>query len=265
MKLLLFVLLSRLGVNALFRRLNRGRIKILVYHNVTPGGRGFTNSIDPSAFDAQLRHIKTHYAPVALTQDGAWRGYDPNRVNVLITFDDGFINNYEVVLPLLRKHSLPACFFLVASCVREGRVPGFDKRYMRPSDDMSAYRTVDPAMARDMMASGMTIGSHSLDHRDFSTLSDDVAVRDAEDSQRQLSELLQTPVGTLALPWGRSTAGQCARLRQSFVRILTTDHGFNGLDDWLLRRNEVAGTYHMFATACGSLDWLTGRVAVNRR
>src|SRR4051812_35133395 len=60
-KPLFFLLLDLFGFNALFRRLNRGKIKVLLYHNITPSGRGFDFAISPEEFDAHLRYLKRHY------------------------------------------------------------------------------------------------------------------------------------------------------------------------------------------------------------
>lgn len=256
MKRVVLVLLSWMGVNALFRRLNRGRIKILMYHNVTPKRAGFRNTVTPSEFEAQLAHLKAHYSVIGLTQEGAWTDLDPCRVNVLITFDDAFINNHTFAAPLLRKNGLTACFFLIATCAEEGAVPHFADRYAANTTDSLCYRTVTVAQAKEMLAMGMTIGSHSMDHRDFSSMPDNDALRDGIESRERLGDLLGVRVGLFAFPWGKFAPNQPEQLRTIFAKIMTTQRGFNLPSDWLLRRNEVADTYQMRAATSGSLDWL---------
>ena len=120
LKALAYQIASYGGFNALCRQWNRGRIKTLIYHNVLPESSAFPYALTPDEFERHLEVIKKCYNPVWLNEDGEIVGMRPDRVNVLITFDDGFINNYEYVFPLLVKHGLKATFFLIVSCVREG-------------------------------------------------------------------------------------------------------------------------------------------------
>ena len=143
LKALAYQIASYGGFNALCRQWNRGRIKTLIYHNVLPESSAFPYALTPDEFERHLEVIKKCYNPVWLNEDGEIVGMRPDRVNVLITFDDGFINNYEYVFPLLVKHGLKATFFLIVSCVREGAVPRIADRYTSPGVDQceKIYRT----------------------------------------------------------------------------------------------------------------------------
>lgn len=257
--------LELLGINALFRRANRGRIKTLMYHSISPdGSKLFPNANFATDFSRQLAHLQRHYSVIGVGQDGSWRGYDPNRVNVLLTFDDGFRDNYEIAVPLLKKYRFPGCFFLISCCLPEGASPAFAAKYAGKGGDLSRYTTVTGAQARDMLASGMTIGSHGDRHKDYSTISFDAGLADAMLSKRKLAEAVGCEVALLAFPWGRHHHGQPEFLYGCYRRIFTTEHGFNHPEDRLLRRNEAAGLSHMRAAASGSLDFFA-RLARMRR
>ena len=255
MKTLFFLALDWLGINALFRRRNRGKIKVLLYHNVTPGGRGFDFAIGPEEFDSQLRHLKSRYNVLGIAQSGAWRGYRPDRVNVLITFDDGFSNNLEVAAPILVRHGISALFFLIVDCLETGAPPPFVEKYGRDSSDLTGYRTLDTQGAMALIRFGMTIGSHSLAHRDFSAMEDGEAEADAKDARQKLEALLGCEVALFAFPWGKHRPGQEARLASLHRRVFLTKHGFAGPEDRVLPRNEVAGSAHLRAAASGALDF----------
>ncbi len=92
----------------------RGRLSILIYHRVLaqpdplPGG-----DIDATTFD-QLMAVLKLYCNVLPLSEAVERLYTsqlPPRA-VCITFDDGYADNVEVALPVLRKHNLPATFFI---------------------------------------------------------------------------------------------------------------------------------------------------------
>jgi peptidoglycan/xylan/chitin deacetylase (PgdA/CDA1 family) len=247
-----------LGINRLFRHINRGRIKVLLYHHVIAGTSVFHEAVTTNEFHAHLRHLRRRYNVIGLDQNGEWIGYEPTRVNVLVTFDDGFIGNVSTVLPILLEHGVSALFFLIAECAHSGAPPAFANKY---ADTASAeLRTVGPREIRTMFDAGMRIGSHSLSHRDFRTLSDEDALDDARRSRSLLEEIAGASVGTFAFPWGHRRIGHDELVATVYRRIFTTDHGFCGVDDTVIPRNEVQSLSHMDAAASGSLDFFRARL-----
>ena len=95
-----------MGVNGALAHWNCGKIRALIYHNVVPDTTKFPYALTPAEFERQIVLIKKKYNPVHLDESGAIVGSAPDRINVLITFDDGFINNYEYVFRILVKHGL---------------------------------------------------------------------------------------------------------------------------------------------------------------
>lgn len=85
-------------------------------------------SATTDGFDAHLAHLKKSYD--VLAPEEAVRiatGQTRPRSGVVITFDDGYIDNYETAFPVLKKHGLSAMFFLTTSCVGTGFVPWWDR------------------------------------------------------------------------------------------------------------------------------------------
>ena len=120
-----------MGVNGALAHWNRGKIRALIYHNVVPDTTAFPYALTPAEFERQIVLIKKKYNPVHLDESGAIVGFARDKINVLITFDDGFINNYEYVFPILVKHGLKATFFLIVDCVETGATPVIAERYSR--------------------------------------------------------------------------------------------------------------------------------------
>jgi glycosyltransferase involved in cell wall biosynthesis/peptidoglycan/xylan/chitin deacetylase (PgdA/CDA1 family) len=252
------------GVNWALAHWNRGKIRALIYHSVLPDTTAFPNALTPAEFERQIVVIKKKYNPVHLDESGAIVRFAPDRINVLITFDDGFVNNYEYVFPILVKHGLKATFFLIVDCVERGATPVIAERYSRATPGAGTeYRTVSLSQIQEMMTAGMTFGSHTLTHTDLTQTEWAEGISIARGSAKKLGALLGRDVKLFAFPWGRYKPGQPEALSGLFGRIFTTDHGFNRLGDVVMRRDEAVNDLHLQFVVCGSRDlFLTGGKAI---
>lgn len=107
-------------------------ITIVMYHYVRdlqhsryPQIRGL--SID--AFEAQIQYIKKHYNVISgpeLMAAVVENAPLPPRP-LLLTFDDGYIDHFTYVFPLLDRENLPGCFFPPAKCALEHKVLDVNK------------------------------------------------------------------------------------------------------------------------------------------
>lgn len=99
------------------RLLSSRRTVILLYHGIPK--ECHDGYIDASIFEQHIIFLKQHFEIVS--PDRLWdRRQAHENIRVVLTFDDGFRNNAEVVAPILRKHAVPATFFV---CSRHS-VPG---------------------------------------------------------------------------------------------------------------------------------------------
>ena len=97
---------------------------ILVYHGVPRCGP----SVSAEIFERQLLFLKQRYELVSWERLGLPRSR-LNKLQVVLTFDDGFRNNAEVVAPILRRHRIPAVFFVCSRHAEPGRYLWFS--YLR--------------------------------------------------------------------------------------------------------------------------------------
>jgi peptidoglycan/xylan/chitin deacetylase (PgdA/CDA1 family) len=125
-------LLAAPGISAAARRLPRWRgVLTLNYHRVgdwtgQPWDRTLW-SATAEAFDAQLAVLAREADAIAPDDvPAALRSRRPGR-RVLITFDDGYRDNWEIAFPLLRRHGLPATFFLATGFLDRPHVAWWDE------------------------------------------------------------------------------------------------------------------------------------------
>lgn len=145
---------------------------ILMYHSVgeSDGWQPGLN-IPTQAFLEQMEFLKKHdYNVVSLDElaDMLKSGSKIPPKTVVITFDDGYMNNYTRAYPILRRLGFPATFFIVFDFLgAEKEVYGRKMRFMTPE------------IIKEMLASGIvTIGSHTLKHFYLPDITDEEALRE---------------------------------------------------------------------------------------
>ena len=130
-------LLSRAFATTRFTRIlellpQRRVLIVLTYHRIgdplsTPYDSGvFSATADE--LDDHIRHLKKRFH--MLTPEEAIniaRGAGPTTASVLITFDDGYLDNYEAAFPVLQSQGVSAMFFLATGFVGSSRVPWWDR------------------------------------------------------------------------------------------------------------------------------------------
>jgi len=121
------------------RRILGSEVLILLYHNVTPGSVGWlTGTVRTEIFEKQLSSICKGYEVISLE---ILHGYLadgrslPGKAAV-ITFDDGYLNNYEYAFPVLNKLKVPATIFLATGYISTESLFWWDEvRYMLTETD----------------------------------------------------------------------------------------------------------------------------------
>ena len=123
------IALPRPGSTLGLRRRLKSPFQILIYHRVTPSRLAFAIDARPvEQFDRQMRILARSYRVLPLVEILARsrEGTLPPRA-LAVTFDDGYADNYEHALPVLRKHGIPATVFVVTGCIGTGVVPWHDR------------------------------------------------------------------------------------------------------------------------------------------
>jgi len=129
---------NRLGffdAYAFLKRMYVGsQVVIMMYHRVSPYDEGWSlRPLNPRIFEEQIRYFSRSYAILSLDELARYlrRGESPPKKAVVITFDDGYRDNYLHAFPILRKYRAPATIFLITGHIGGGELFWFDKvRYI---------------------------------------------------------------------------------------------------------------------------------------
>jgi len=133
-RLLATRLASKLRLTPLLERLaSRPCLAVLVYHRIkSPNDFAYDKAVieaTPEDFDDQMRMLRKHH-DVAGPEELFDLIDHPHKVKsfrVGITFDDGYLDNYEVAFPILKSHGLAATFFLPTHYVGSRHLPWWDQ------------------------------------------------------------------------------------------------------------------------------------------
>lgn len=115
----------------LLHRLSPRSTVVLVYHGVPRTGEG----LNAVSFEQQIQFLK-RYCDFCLWEQQDELRPARARVRVLLTFDDGFRNNAEVVAPILRRNKVPAIFFVSSRHIGSGQYLWFT--YLRMLEERFA-------------------------------------------------------------------------------------------------------------------------------
>lgn len=197
------------------------RFYILMYHSIVPdGSEGNSFTTTESQFRADLQWITQHGYTTVLPGELAAGKALPARP-VLITFDDGYADNYSLAFPLLQEFGARAVVSPVVRCL-EREEPGY----------------LSWEMCREMLASGLVeFGTHTYNqHQEAGGVSLGIGRRrgesraayetrvftDIETSVRLLESNLGCKVDFFAYPFGQTDVWSGAFLRERFSVTVTT-------------------------------------------
>lgn len=197
------------------------------YHSVAPEGPTYL-TVSAELFERQLDAIAERGLRCGdLKTLEAIEAGRPTPPSVFLTFDDGFVNNYETVMPLLRERGMKAFVFVLPPLV-DAAAP---LRWPEVAEDADRYpgtmRSVDWTMLEEMKEGPFEVGSHALTHPHLPELDDEALRRELSESRARVKERLGS-CDTLAYPfgeWSPKVAAAAAECGYRFAFSLPTTHG----------------------------------------
>lgn len=198
-------------------------VPILMYHSISDNPKNLL-CLSPAHFAQQMQHLKdAGYHTITFGDLDDWAAGKPIPVKpVLITFDDGYRDNYTNAFPVLKRLGLKAAIFMTTGF--------FDARMNLTAD-----------MAKEMKASGLIeFGSHTVSHADLTTLPDDRLRNEIFQSKSELESKLGGPVAAFCYPSGRFNEKTVQYVKKAGYRFaVTTRPGWAELSQGALTLHRI--------------------------
>lgn len=174
--------------------LARPQVPILCYHQIRDwrgsDSKGAKDYIIPvAAFRESMQMLAdSGYHTILPDQLYAYltTGAPLPKKPVMLTFDDGDLDQYETALPILDKHGFKGAFFIMTVAIgRRGKQPYMDK-----------------AQIKDLADRGHTVGAHTWDHHNVKKYQGDDWKIQVEEPKAKLEAIIGKPVNYFAYPFG---------------------------------------------------------------
>ena len=217
-KLSVAIILSALVAAIIFLLPEPEGFPILEYHQVTdeqldPDFEVY--NVPPEEFSAQLDYLQTQGYTTITLQDFMrvvhGKGELPDKP-IVLTFDDGYADNYSTMLPILEAHSMTAVVYVITNELGKEN-----------------YLTLDAL--KDMQRRGIEIGSHTADHLPLTSLDAKAQLKQIHESKIFLEWSGLATIYSLSYPNGAFNSAIEEMLKQSeYLTAVTGEAGLNTLD-----------------------------------
>ena len=222
--------------DALLSLSGRSRVVILYYHRV---GWADVLSKPTAQFRSELEYLKRNYECLTLRQlrDRLAEGLPIRRKVAVVTFDDGYRDNYTAAFPELQRAGVPATFFVATGFVGTKRRFAHDSRALeRGQTARDDWEKITWDDLRQMQSAGMEIGSHTVEHANLGAADPAATAREVGESLQTLQAELGDQRRAFSFPWGKrpdmsETALQLIRSAGYYAAVTTVAGATHWGDD----------------------------------
>jgi len=177
-----------------------------------------------------MAYVAKHFTTVSLKEivEGKIPRHSAKPV-IAVSFDDGYLDNYENAAPILLKHQVPCTFFISTEMIRTNQPFAHDMRALGFGLDNMNW-----AQVRQMRDWGLHFGSHTRNHVNLAEIDDQLALEELQGSLNDIRKELGQEQVFIAFPYGRKKHITAARVdmmkKLGYAACFSAYGGLNGSD-----------------------------------
>ena len=198
------------------------RVPVLMYHAVSDNCWGSTELfVSPSVLDAQIAALLDNGYTLITFED--FDRLENIEKPVMLTFDDGYDDNYDYLFPILQKYQVKATVFVIAN-------------------DLGKNHKLTEDEVREMDASGLvSIQSHTMSHEFLSNQNAEQLDYELSQSKLVLARLTGKEPFVLCYPTGMYSGLSLEKTAQyyQFGLLMSSGRYVTGDDPYMIRRYYV--------------------------
>ncbi len=172
-------------------------IPVLLYHRVIndPSLAGKHGTyVTTRQLQAHLEYLhKNNYTPISFEDLSMIDRFDKDKKYVILTFDDGYEDNYTLLFPMLKKFNFKAVIFMVT---------GKKENTWDYLDEGRTFPLLERTQILEMSNYGIEFGAHTMNHVDLTKVEVAEAKQEIEGSRTTLEGILGKKVTAFAYPYG---------------------------------------------------------------
>lgn len=179
--------------------------RVLMYHMISehlPKNQSKFNRlrVKPSEFEKQLIWLKKNGFKSFTLSELVNLENIPEK-SVVLTFDDGYEDNFTNAFPLLQKYDFKATIYIVLNRFENNWAT--DKDLKKISKELNNEKMLTNEQIKEILNSGLIeIGSHTLDHVDLPKLNKEQKIKQIEESKKQIENIFDIKCNSFAYPFG---------------------------------------------------------------
>lgn len=198
---------------------NELKATVLMYHYIGDLPQNADNirkglTVSGEEFEGQLKYFtQKGYTITTLSGFDTFRQRQqiPEKLAIL-TFDDGYLDNYEVAFPIMKKYNATGTFFIITKKI-----------------GTTGYMTEE--QIKELSSSGNEIGSHSVNHLSLDKYKGNSLKSEIVDSKETLEKLISKTVISFCYPAGKYNADTTKAVEEAGYKYAVTTQSSNGTLD----------------------------------
>lgn len=198
-------------------------VPVIYYHSVRPSSDNEV-TITPQMLRNQLKYIKdSGYTTLTMSElnDYLLNNSPIPEKSILITFDDGYMDNYNNAFPILKDLGIKATIFTITF-------------------ELNGEYYLSKEAIKEMSDYGIDIQSHTVGHPELDTMTYEEQLAEFKESKETIESITGKPVIAIAYPYGKYNDDSLKAVKEAGYSLgFTTDRGLADRDDNPLKLDRI--------------------------